>query len=77
MKTYGLSPLFTRMTQMAPSTLRQMSLADFWFNSGTNSINQCLVAAESEAEPPPGTNTSENTFKNWNMGWNFNSPVYT
>ena len=40
-----------------------MSLADLIFNSGTTSVNQTLVAAESWEDPPPGTKTSEKMLR--------------
>jgi len=53
-----------------------MSFADLPVSSGTTSVNHDLVAALSADEPPPGTKTSEKTFKNSNIGTNFISPLY-
>lgn len=52
-------PLDKRIAHKTDSYLRQISLAENLFISGTTSVSQDFVAAESAEEPPPGTKASE------------------
>lgn len=52
-------PLERRIAHKTESYLRQISLAENLFISGTTSVSQDLVALWSAEEPPPGTKASE------------------